>query len=74
MRETVQDESSGSYDYMNRCRIVAVVVRVHAIFVLFWHAFAFTTVYRTRPLVIVYMTEKNQVHLVIKVVSKSMMI
>lgn len=48
---------------MNRCGIVAVVIDVNSAFVLGWHAFAITLVYRTGPLIVVYMAEENQIHL-----------
>lgn len=49
---------------MNRRGIVAVVVDVNSAFVLSWHAFAITLVYCTGPLIVVYMAEENQIHLV----------
>ena len=48
---------------MNRRGIVAVVIDVNSAFVLRWHAFAITLVYRTGPLIVVYMAEENQIHL-----------
>ena len=48
---------------MNRRGIVAVVVDVNSAFVLRWHAFAIALVYRTGPLIVVYMAEENQIHL-----------
>ena len=48
---------------MNRRGIVAVVVDVDSAFVLRWHAFAIALVYRTGPLIVVYMAEENQIHL-----------
>lgn len=63
VREVVQVEHSCSNNDMNRCGVVAVVINVNSTFVRRWHAFAIALVYRTSPLVVVYMAKENQIHL-----------
>uniref|UniRef100_A0A0A9D4G7 Uncharacterized protein n=1 Tax=Arundo donax TaxID=35708 RepID=A0A0A9D4G7_ARUDO len=51
---------------MNWCGIVAVVIGINSACILFGHTFAFALVYCTGPLVVVYMAEENQIHLVVE--------
>jgi hypothetical protein len=48
---------------MNRSGIVAVVIDVNSVCILCWHAIAVSLVYGTGSLIVVYMSEENQIHL-----------
>ena len=63
VREVIQAEPSCPNNSMNWCGIVAVVIDVNSACILCWHAIAVSLVYCTGPLIVVYMSEENQIHL-----------
>jgi hypothetical protein len=61
--KVIQVESSCSNNGMNRGSIIAVVICVDSTCIFLWNAFTFALLNCAGPLVVVYMAEEHQIHL-----------